>query len=122
LFRFFLYLKLFVVMGINWVAELISFMCGGPQEIWYLPDIANTLQGVFIFVIFVCKRRILGLVKGRCRRRRRGGCEGRPGVTSIKAQLSTRSHSNTTSMTTMPDVIHHDLVRLKSLSSLSETP
>jgi hypothetical protein len=25
-------------------------------------------------------------------------------------------------MTTMPDVIHHDLVRLKSLSSLSETP
>ncbi|KAL1132465.1 hypothetical protein AAG570_010420 [Ranatra chinensis] len=61
-FRFNLYLKLFVVMGINWVMELVSWVVKGPQQIWYLTDITNTLQGVFIFVIFVCKRRIFRLI------------------------------------------------------------
>lgn len=60
--RFNLYLKLFIVMGINWVMELVSYAVGGPKYIWYLTDIGNTLQGILIFVIFVCKRRILRLL------------------------------------------------------------
>ncbi|XP_014254266.1 G-protein coupled receptor Mth2-like isoform X2 [Cimex lectularius] len=62
--RFNLYLKLFLVMGINWISELISFMFGKdvPQYLWYITDITNTLQGVFIFLIFVWKKRVRKLL------------------------------------------------------------
>ncbi|XP_046680950.1 G-protein coupled receptor Mth2-like isoform X3 [Homalodisca vitripennis] len=60
--RFNLYLKLFIVMGINWVMELVSFVVGGPKSIWFVTDLGNTLQGLLIFLIFVCKRRILRLL------------------------------------------------------------
>ncbi|KAK9504340.1 hypothetical protein O3M35_010695 [Rhynocoris fuscipes] len=62
--RFKLYVKLFLVMGINWVAELISFILGKqvPQYFWYLTDLTNTLQGVFIFIIFVWKRKVRRLI------------------------------------------------------------
>lgn len=61
-YRFSLYLKLFLVMGINWVMELISYVAGGPGYIWYIPDFTNTLQGVFIFIIFVWKNRVRRLI------------------------------------------------------------
>ncbi|XP_054276572.1 probable G-protein coupled receptor Mth-like 4 [Macrosteles quadrilineatus] len=60
--RFHLYLKLFIIMGINWVMELVSFFVGGPKSVWFVTDLGNTLQGVLIFIIFVCKRRILRLL------------------------------------------------------------
>lgn len=66
IFRFNLYLKLFIVMGVNWVMELISVLAADkdPTYTWILTDLANTLQGVLIFIIFVCKRQIwLLLVK-----------------------------------------------------------
>ncbi|XP_049788514.1 G-protein coupled receptor Mth2-like isoform X2 [Schistocerca nitens] len=56
--RFNLYLKLFLVMGVNWSMEVISGLVGGPEYVWYVTDICNTLQGVLIFVIFVWKDRI----------------------------------------------------------------
>ncbi|KAF6206877.1 hypothetical protein GE061_018113 [Apolygus lucorum] len=58
--RFNLYLKLFLVMGINWLSEVVSFTFHKdvPKYLWYLTDITNTLQGVFIFLIFVWKRRL----------------------------------------------------------------
>uniref|UniRef100_A0A1B6EGM6 G-protein coupled receptors family 2 profile 2 domain-containing protein n=1 Tax=Clastoptera arizonana TaxID=38151 RepID=A0A1B6EGM6_9HEMI len=60
--RFNLYLKLFIVMGINWVTEIVSWYLGGPKYLWYITDLTNTLQGVLIFLIFVWKRRILRLL------------------------------------------------------------
>ncbi|KAI5719246.1 hypothetical protein M8J76_007285 [Diaphorina citri] len=60
--RFRLYLKLFAVMGVNWIMEVVSWACGGEQYFWYVSDLTNALQGVFIFLIFVCKRRILTLL------------------------------------------------------------
>lgn len=58
-----LYLKLFIVMGVNWSAEIISFAFDfTPEYIWYVTDIGNTLQGVLIFLIFVCKKRVLQLL------------------------------------------------------------
>ncbi|XP_022197924.2 G-protein coupled receptor Mth2 [Nilaparvata lugens] len=44
---------LFVVMGVNWFAELISWALGGPSQVWFVTDVLNTLQGVIIFIIFV---------------------------------------------------------------------
>lgn len=58
-----LYLKLFIVMGVNWSAEIISFAFDfAPEYLWYVTDIGNTLQGVLIFLIFVCKKRVLRLL------------------------------------------------------------
>ncbi|CAK1580513.1 unnamed protein product [Parnassius mnemosyne] len=55
--RFLVYLKLSVIMGINWVLEVVSSL--KPQlQIWYFTDAYNLLIGLAIFIIFVCKRKI----------------------------------------------------------------
>ncbi|XP_070518974.1 G-protein coupled receptor Mth2-like [Cardiocondyla obscurior] len=59
--RFKMYLKLFIVMGISWIMELISWSISidlVPAAVWYLSDITNALQGVIIFIIFVCRKKI----------------------------------------------------------------
>ncbi|XP_076378229.1 G-protein coupled receptor Mth2 isoform X1 [Megalopta genalis] len=77
-----LYLKLFIVMGINWSMEIISWMCNDkPRYIWYLSDLTNTLQGVIIFLIFVWKEKIRRLLLKRLR------CHDR----NILSRNSTRS-------------------------------
>ncbi|XP_057657247.1 probable G-protein coupled receptor Mth-like 1 [Diorhabda carinulata] len=56
-------LKLVVVMGVTWIADLISFAAGGPQEIWYVTDIVNSIHGVFIFIVVGCQPQVLSAVK-----------------------------------------------------------
>ncbi|XP_069704986.1 G-protein coupled receptor Mth2-like [Periplaneta americana] len=51
-------LTLFGVMGVNWVMEVVSWVAGGPDYIWYFTDVVNTLQGVIIFCIFVLEPRV----------------------------------------------------------------
>ncbi|CAL7944198.1 unnamed protein product [Xylocopa violacea] len=87
-----LYLKLFIVMGINWSMELISWLCNNtPSYIWYLTDLTNTLQGVIIFLIFVCKNKIKRLLL------KKFHCHG----SNVLSRNSTRStyHSTTASRT-----------------------
>ncbi|KAL7640916.1 UNVERIFIED_CONTAM: hypothetical protein RMT77_008053 [Armadillidium vulgare] len=58
--RCWMYVKLFVVMGISWLSEVIS----AETEVWYpnlcyawlVTDAINALRGVLIFIIFVCKK------------------------------------------------------------------
>ncbi|XP_011863793.1 PREDICTED: G-protein coupled receptor Mth2-like isoform X3 [Vollenhovia emeryi] len=58
-----LYLKLFIVMGINWSMEIISWLFkSAPPYVWYLTDLTNTLQGLIIFIIFVWKEKIKRLL------------------------------------------------------------
>ncbi|XP_076649673.1 putative G-protein coupled receptor Mth-like 3 isoform X2 [Halictus rubicundus] len=77
-----LYLKLFIVMGINWSMEIVSWLCHNtPTYIWYLTDLTNTLQGVIIFLIFVWKEKIRQLLLKRFR------CRGR----NVLSRNSTRS-------------------------------
>ncbi|XP_029163667.1 G-protein coupled receptor Mth2-like [Nylanderia fulva] len=68
-----LYLKLFIVMGINWSMEIVSwlFKDAAPEYIWYLTDLTNTLQGLIIFIIFVWKEKIKRLLL------KRFGCQTR---------------------------------------------
>ncbi|KAK7072226.1 hypothetical protein SK128_006759, partial [Halocaridina rubra] len=54
--------KLFLVMGISWLAEIISFELG-PRTVWYISDIFNCCQGFVIFLIFILKPKILGAVR-----------------------------------------------------------
>lgn len=52
-------------MGVNWLAEIVSWAVdpdGSEYKIWYVTDIGNSLQGVLIFLIFVCKKRVLRLL------------------------------------------------------------
>lgn len=64
-FRFLLYLRLFIVMGILWTMEVISFLISPEHPIFYFTDFLNTLHGVFIFILFILKRRVLILIKER---------------------------------------------------------
>ncbi|XP_037294540.1 G-protein coupled receptor Mth2-like isoform X3 [Manduca sexta] len=63
--RFLLYVKLFAVMGINWILEVLSAIYPDPNEFWRFTDAYNVLIGVIIFIIFVCKRKIFRLIKKR---------------------------------------------------------
>ncbi|XP_060803122.1 G-protein coupled receptor Mth2 [Amyelois transitella] len=75
--RYSLYLKLFIVMGINWTVELVSFAVGGSNWYWVLLDISNIMLGFFIFIIFVWKKKVRNLA-----RRRYRSIRGLPPITS----------------------------------------
>ncbi|KAJ2949299.1 hypothetical protein O0L34_g6251 [Tuta absoluta] len=57
-YRFLVYLKLSVIMGINWVMEVASSFSPDFKG-WYVSDVYNMLIGLSIFLIFVCKKQIL---------------------------------------------------------------
>ncbi|XP_071446802.1 G-protein coupled receptor Mth2-like [Hetaerina americana] len=62
-----LYIKLSIVMGVSWILEIVSYLIGGSKCIWLFTDTVNTLQGVFIFLIFVWKKNVKDLMKKRLR-------------------------------------------------------
>lgn len=60
-------LELFIVMGLNWTAEIISWnMPNDLRNIWFITEIGNALQGVFIFIIFVWRERVLKMINLQC--------------------------------------------------------
>ncbi|XP_055318309.1 G-protein coupled receptor Mth2-like isoform X2 [Sitodiplosis mosellana] len=63
--NFTLYLRLFIVMGVTWSMEGLSFLISKESYFFLLTDICNAIQGVLIFVLFVLKRRVLRLIKKR---------------------------------------------------------
>ena len=52
-------MKLVVVMGVSWIADVLSWAVGGPQELWYLTDLINCLQGLFIFIVVGCQPQVI---------------------------------------------------------------
>jgi len=60
-----LYLRLFLGMGVIWYFEIISWYTGNDQQDqkWaYVFDVINMMQGVWVFLIFVCKRNVLKVI------------------------------------------------------------
>ncbi|XP_060864130.1 probable G-protein coupled receptor Mth-like 1 [Metopolophium dirhodum] len=51
-------LKLVIVMGITWVVDVLSWVIGGPDYVWYLTDLMNALQGVLIFIVVGCQPQV----------------------------------------------------------------
>ena len=82
--RFLLYLKLFLVMGMTWIMEVVSVVIGGPSYMWILTDVCNTLQGLAIFLIFVWKPKVRRLLRVRMAKKRQlaAGETHRSGVPS----------------------------------------
>lgn len=68
-------LKLVVVMGITWVIDVVSWVVGGPDYVWYLTDIINSLQGVLIFAVVGCQPQVSSLLELWFRHQGGGGTE-----------------------------------------------
>ncbi|KAL1450488.1 hypothetical protein WDU94_002852 [Cyamophila willieti] len=56
-------LKLVIVMGITWVADILSWAIGGPAYMWYFTDIINTLQGLLIFIVVGCQPQVIAALR-----------------------------------------------------------
>ncbi|XP_028967384.1 probable G-protein coupled receptor Mth-like 1 [Galendromus occidentalis] len=54
---FHLYMKISLIMGIIWTFEFIPWLTG-YHRLYVIAGLLNCLHGVFLFVIFVCKRRV----------------------------------------------------------------
>lgn len=63
--RYLLTGKLWVVMGAGWVSELLSTLSTEPYWLWFIIDLLNELQGVFIFVILIFKPKLYYLIRKR---------------------------------------------------------
>ena len=63
--RFWLYLRLFLIMGVVWSTEILSWILDDVTWIFYIVDILNCLQGVVIFVSFVWTRKVKRLIQKR---------------------------------------------------------
>ncbi|XP_076263809.1 putative G-protein coupled receptor Mth-like 10 isoform X12 [Rhynchophorus ferrugineus] len=69
-YRFNLFLKLFLAMGVNWTMEVISWLVNWQTTdkytyIWYITDFINAVYGGVIFFIFVFKRKIWKMLQKR---------------------------------------------------------
>lgn len=80
-------LKLVVVMGITWIADVVSWAIGGPQYLWYITDIINALQGVFIFVVVASQPQVQVALRRICCNR-----SGKSTNTTNGPQHSSSSH------------------------------
>ncbi|XP_059613890.1 G-protein coupled receptor Mth2-like [Phlebotomus argentipes] len=90
--RFSLYLRLFIVMGVTWTTEVISWIVDPKSWIFYITDVCNCLQGFFIFMLFVWKPKIKQLIIKRYR-----SVRGLP-VSSKASRSSTRTSTSHVSM------------------------
>uniref|UniRef100_A0A336LR90 CSON011196 protein n=1 Tax=Culicoides sonorensis TaxID=179676 RepID=A0A336LR90_CULSO len=59
-------MKLVIVMGITWIADVLSWAIGGPHHIWYVTDIINALQGVFIFIVVASQPQVQVALRRLC--------------------------------------------------------
>lgn len=55
-------MKLVIVMGITWIADIISWAhsiwFGSTHFLWIITDLINALQGVFIFIVIGCQPQV----------------------------------------------------------------
>lgn len=106
-FRYSLYLKLFIVMGINSSVDVISY--GTVQLMDFrLPfffkiiKLINALHGFFIFLIFVCKRKTMRLLL----RRRRLGFNNQDFSRNANSKSSNLPNSSKSGYNTDQDEVH----------------
>ncbi|SPP84809.1 blast:Probable G-protein coupled receptor Mth-like 10 [Drosophila guanche] len=66
--RFGLFLRLFIIMGVTWSSEIISYFVGNDKKwskIFYISDLCNAMQGFLIFMLFVMKKKVKHLITNR---------------------------------------------------------
>ena len=110
-YRFRVIFSLFILMGVSWMMEVISFAVGGSAYIWIPTDILNILTGVFFFVIFVCKPNVWKLLKLKC------PCLKRLDRCCPSYMTRSNTRQATTTRSTMKEVSH-----TKSLNNHLQQP
>lgn len=79
--RFVILVSLFIVMGVSWVTEIITFAISQNSKTSFeaimVTDIFNILTGFYVFIIFVCKPSVWKMLKKKFlpRSKREGGIE-----------------------------------------------
>ncbi|KAH8380250.1 hypothetical protein KR009_009684 [Drosophila setifemur] len=66
--KFGLFLRLFLIMGVTWTSELISYFVGNDKawsKYFYISDLCNAMQGFLIFMLFVMKKKVKHLITNR---------------------------------------------------------
>ncbi|KAL4220580.1 hypothetical protein ACF0H5_020978 [Mactra antiquata] len=58
-----IYVKLSTLTGVTWIFGLLSLIFPGVDALGYLFIILNAGQGLFIFVFFICSKRVLNCLK-----------------------------------------------------------
>lgn len=86
--RMWLYGKLFLVMGLTWVAEVISYQ-NGQCVGWIFTDVINALQGLTLFLVFILSPSTIRKVKDKC-----CGKPARSALSPSSTQTSTFSSSS----------------------------
>lgn len=61
--KFFSIFSIFILMGILWITEIISYYVGGSLYIWIPMDLINILTGIFVFFLFACRPNVWKLLK-----------------------------------------------------------
>ncbi|XP_039965325.1 G-protein coupled receptor Mth2-like isoform X2 [Bactrocera tryoni] len=67
-FSVWLFFRMFIVMGIGWLLEIISYMVGNNSKyalLFTFTDVYNASQGLIIFILLVVKKKVLLLIKKR---------------------------------------------------------
>lgn len=72
--RFFTIMRLALIMGLTWIVGIIAGHAD-QEALWYIFVILNTLQGLFIFIVFSCSSKVKEFFYrklGRTKRSRQG--------------------------------------------------
>ncbi|XP_013145251.1 PREDICTED: G-protein coupled receptor Mth2-like isoform X3 [Papilio polytes] len=113
--RLLLYLKLFTVMGINWILEVVSALYPDAEYIWMFTDAYNLLIGVTVFFIFVCKRKIFHLIKKRAKGKlSRSDCREFSYRTTIPKRITYLKEPQKGSTETIKTVIDDNTIEVKT--------
>ncbi|XP_039292388.1 G-protein coupled receptor Mth2 isoform X2 [Nilaparvata lugens] len=107
--RFTIYLKLFIAMGVSWIAEPLSGIFGHFQCGWLLLDLCNASLGLPVFVLFICKRRTLSLISQRLCPKRAWFATS----TGFSYSSSSSSNHNTSMVSRLPSASTAALVAKK---------
>ncbi|GLG95888.1 Class B secretin-like G-protein coupled receptor GPRmth6, putative [Gryllus bimaculatus] len=98
--------KLFCLMGVTWVTEIVSWLAGDDSfAFWYITDAVNLLRGVLIFVFFCCKPVALRPLRARLRACARRCCPValRLGASRKQTRVSVSTLESSLSMPDMVD-------------------
>jgi hypothetical protein len=84
--------SLFILMGVTWSMEVISFAVGGSYVVWYIFDVLNIFTGVFVFIIFVCKKKVWKMLKKKFKfvRRLNCCCPNKPNAALVRASRTSK--------------------------------
>ena len=91
--RFYLYLRLFIIMGVTWTMESVSWAFKNSLFMFVLTDALNGLQGIIIFFLFVWKPKVIAQIKNRWRTSSFCGSKSKAdqSINTIYSEVTTKS-------------------------------